>query len=230
MTAENGIIVRRLFEEIGRGNLAVEDAILSDRLVFHCLSTGGDEDCEGLKRRFAVYRAAFTELLAGVEDEISEGDRVAARITWSGSCPGAALGSATTVTQVKWAEAVIFRLDQGQIVEGWGNTGLAEGFGDGFGDGLLEDGHYDAEVGAIGSSSPGLVVLPARETQIEESYFPVAETLRGHVTSQQEQLEAKDQQISELHLLLQQAQTALAVPIQSQKRVSWWRWLLGWEH
>jgi len=209
MSKENKLIVQRLFDEIGRGNLAVKEEILSDSLIFHCFSTGEDENLGELTRRFATYWDTFDELLAKVEDQISEGDRVAARIAWSGSFSGECVGSATTVTQVKWAEAAIFRLDGHQIVEGWGHSGLAEGFGEGF--------HEGSEV------------VPAHEAELEASYLPFAETLRGHVTAQQKQLEAKDQQISELHLLLQQAQTYLAVPTQSRRRVSWWRWLLGWE-
>ena len=44
-----------------------------------------------------------------------------------------------------------------------------------------------------------------------------------------EQLEAKDRQISELHLLLQQAQTGLATPTQSRKTVNRLRRLLDRE-
>ncbi len=212
MSVENKLIVRRFFEGIGNGNLLVGEGILSDRLVYHCFGTGEDEYPDDLNRRFAAYSETFAELSARVEDQISEGDQVATRITWCGTFPEETQGGATTLMQVKWAEATIFRLDGGQIVEAWGNAGLAEGI-----------------IGLTGSSQPGLEVGSPEERQMEESHFPAAETLRGHVTSQQEQLEAKDRQISELHLLLQQAQTALAIPSQSPKRVSWWRWLLGWE-
>lgn len=96
--------------------------------------------------------------------------------------------------------------------EGRCKTGLTEGFN-------------EINGGATTSPPPSSMVGPATEGQIEESYHPVPETLRA----QQEQLEAKDRQISELHHLLQQAQTALAVPTRSRRTVSWWRWLLGRE-
>ena len=45
-------------------------------------------------------------------------------------------------------------------------------------------------------------------------------SLETQVAAQQHQLEAKDLQISELHVLLQQAQGALPSP----RERSWWKW------
>jgi excisionase family DNA binding protein len=50
--------------------------------------------------------------------------------------------------------------------------------------------------------------------------------LEAQVEAQQEQLTAKDKQIEQLHVLLQQAQAALPVP--KEDRHSWWRRL--WHH
>jgi hypothetical protein len=44
--------------------------------------------------------------------------------------------------------------------------------------------------------------------------------LEAQVEAQQEQLAAKDKQISELHVLLQQAQAALPPP----RGRPWWKW------
>jgi hypothetical protein len=46
-------------------------------------------------------------------------------------------------------------------------------------------------------------------------------TLKVQVTSQGEELEAKNRQIGELHVLLQQAQAALPAPREEQR--TWWR-------
>jgi excisionase family DNA binding protein len=50
--------------------------------------------------------------------------------------------------------------------------------------------------------------------------------LEAQVEAQQEQLTAKDKQIEQLHVLLQQAQAALPVP--KEVNHSWWRRL--WRH
>jgi hypothetical protein len=50
--------------------------------------------------------------------------------------------------------------------------------------------------------------------------------LKSQVLAQQEQLVAKDTQIGQLHVLLQQAQAALPVP--KEVHHSWWRRL--WHH
>ncbi len=267
MSAENERIVRRLFEEIGDGKLAVGEEILSDCLVFHRLSTGEDENLNDLQQRFASLRDVFAELSARVEEQISVGDRVATRIAWCGSFPEEALGSATTIIQIKWEESAIFRLDGDRIVEGWGKAGLAEGPNEieevltaspsprsvdgpegerqmeesyspvhetlsaqreqveGRCEAGLAEGFNEIDGGATASRPPSSLVGPAPEGQIEEPYYPVPGTLRA----QQEQLEAKDRQISELHLLLQQAQTALANPTQSRKTVNRLRRLLDRE-
>jgi septal ring factor EnvC (AmiA/AmiB activator) len=45
--------------------------------------------------------------------------------------------------------------------------------------------------------------------------------LQAHIVTQGSELEAKNQQISELHVLLQQAQAALPAPRDGRP---WWRW------
>ena len=160
MSAENERIVRRLFEEIGDGKLAVGEEILSDSLVFHHLSTVEDENLNDLQQRFASLRDVFAELSARVKEQISVGDRVAVRIAWCGSFPEESLGSATTAMQIKWEETAIFRLDGDRIVEGWGKAGLAEG-------------PNEIEEVLTASPSPRSVDGPAGERQMEESYSPV---------------------------------------------------------
>jgi hypothetical protein len=44
--------------------------------------------------------------------------------------------------------------------------------------------------------------------------------MEAHITSLEGQLQAKDKQIEQLHILLQQAQAALPVP--KEDRLSWW--------
>ncbi len=70
--------------------------------------------------------------------------------------PEEALGSATTVMQIKWVETAIFRLDGDRIVEGWSKEGLAAG-------------PNEIEEVLTASPSPSSVVGPAGERQMAES-------------------------------------------------------------
>ena len=54
-----------------------------------------------------------------------------------------------------------------------------------------------------------------------EVFEELVSTLKVQVTSQGEELEAKNRQIGELHVLLQQAQAALPAPREEQH--TWWR-------
>jgi hypothetical protein len=57
-----------------------------------------------------------------------------------------------------------------------------------------------------------------------ESQAALINTLQAQVQAQQEELAAKNQQISQLHVLLQQAQAALPAPREGR---GWWRRFWG---
>ncbi len=68
---------------------------------------------------------------------------------------------------------------------------------------------------------------PANDVEVQ-ALRELVETLRAQVTAQQNQLEyhqqqfeAKDRQIGELHVLVQQAQAALPAPKENHQ--TWWR-------
>ena len=213
-SAENKLIVRRLFNEMWNGDLSVVDEEPAADYVFSISNTANVGNLESLKWRFIEYRAAFPDLEVVIEDQIAEGDLVAVRLTWRGSHQGEYEDDGSTRTQIQWTDTAIFRLADRKIVEQWGNSGLANGA-------------YLSNGMAPQADRPEHGTILTYEGQIEEFDSPLAAQLQGLVTTQQELLETKDRQVAELHLLLQQAQKALAIPMQPQKRVSWWHWLLG---
>ena len=81
---------------------------------------------------------------------------------------------------------------------------------------------------SLGNASANATVnAPANDGEVQ-ALRELVETLRAQVTAQQSQLEshqqhfeAKDRQIGELHVLLQQAQAALPAP--KENHHSWWR-------
>ncbi len=70
------------------------------------------------------------------------------------------------------------------------------------------------------SSAIGADDISAGIPSGDSSVYELVAALQTQVDAQQKQLEAKDRQIGELHVLLQRAQLALPAPEQSRP---WWR-------
>ena len=121
MSAENEAIVRRAFDEIAQGELAVADEIIATGFVRHDLG-GNFPDVtgpEGVKRLISGLRAAFPDIQTTVEDVISGGDRVVVRFTAQATHEGQFQGIAPTGKRVSWAGINVYRVANGQIQETW---------------------------------------------------------------------------------------------------------------
>ena len=104
---------RRIPEELlTQGDFAVADELLATNV----------EEVKGWVR---VLRRAFPDLRAIVEDEIAEGDRVAQRLTLSGTHAGEFLGILPTGRSVTWQLVAIQRLGRdGKFAEHWSSPDL----------------------------------------------------------------------------------------------------------
>ena len=122
-TEENKATVRRLYEEvINRGNLAVVDELVSPNHVFY--DPGFPEPIrgpEGFKQYAMMFRNAFPDNTATIEDMIAEGDTVAVRHTYRGTHQGTLQGIPPTGKQVTVTAMVISRFVDGKFAEGWIN-------------------------------------------------------------------------------------------------------------
>ena len=116
---ENKAIVRRLFEEMNRGNLDAADEIFADDFVNHSPGPGGTPDREGLKQYIARIHASFPDYHYHVEDMIAEGDKVVYRFLMSGTDTGGIMGMPPTGKQVKAESIGILRFAHGKAVERW---------------------------------------------------------------------------------------------------------------
>lgn len=123
---ENKAIVRRLFDELNKGNLDVADEIFADDFVNHNPGPGGKADREGMKQLLADLHSAFPGCRWNVEDMIAEGDRVVYRFTMDGTHEGAYMGIPATGKQVRANAIGILRFAGGRAVERW-NIGDALG-------------------------------------------------------------------------------------------------------
>lgn len=112
--------VRRLFDRaFNHGDLTTVDELVSPDLITHLPGWGLPAGRLGLKQMIANLRAAFPDLLCTIEDEIREGDRLAAHWTMRGSHQGPYFGSRPTGRAVAVQGFIFARMANGRVVENW---------------------------------------------------------------------------------------------------------------
>ncbi len=85
-TEQNKNSFRRFVEEVwNKGSLAVVEEIASKDLVLHMLPPGTPPGVESLSRFITLVRTAFPDIHITIEDQVAEGDRVAARLIMTGT-------------------------------------------------------------------------------------------------------------------------------------------------
>jgi steroid delta-isomerase-like uncharacterized protein len=113
-------LIRQIIDQaFNQGNLAIVDELLSPGHLKHNAFGGVPNGPRGFKLMVVMFRTAFPDLLCTIEDEIWEGNKVAAHFTMQGTHKGLFLGSPPTGRLVM-AQGIIFaRTENGQIVEDW---------------------------------------------------------------------------------------------------------------
>jgi steroid delta-isomerase-like uncharacterized protein len=124
----NETLMRRFYEEIlNKGNLAVADALVASRFVEHIplpfpgQPTIGPEAIKWLVTRF---RTVFPDLHATIEDLLAVDDKVAVRVTWTGTHEGQILGVHPTGKRVKVTGFDMVRIEDGKLAEHWGQLDM----------------------------------------------------------------------------------------------------------
>lgn len=112
-------VVRRMFEEAwNRGDLAVVDVLLAPDAVDH-----HDPDvptfATHLKEQIVAHRRAFPDLRFTIEDIVGEGDRVAVRLTMTGTHEAAFNGIPATGRRIEIEHIHITRIVDGKGVDHW---------------------------------------------------------------------------------------------------------------
>ncbi len=122
MSDENRIIMRRWFQEVWNENRdATIDELFSRDGVAHGLGEAEDVYGPAHFRSFAgVLRDSIPDIQIRIDDEIAEGDRVAVRVTLTGTYSGRGLGgSAPAGTKIHVEGIIIGRYANGQMIEAW---------------------------------------------------------------------------------------------------------------
>jgi steroid delta-isomerase-like uncharacterized protein len=117
---ENKEIVRRLVEEVyNEDDLNVVDELVAPDIFNHAAVREHQHGVEGFKHVMEWVREFSSDVHYGIDDIIAEGDKVAVRMTQSGTHTGTVRGIPPTgkrfsVDYVHW-----FRLADGKVAEMW---------------------------------------------------------------------------------------------------------------
>ena len=121
MSAEdNKAVIRRLIEEVyNQGNLDVVDELVAADIFNHAAVPEHQHGKDGFKHVMEWVREFSSDVHYDIDDIISEGDKVAVRMTQSGSHTGMVRGIPPTgkrfsVDYVHW-----FRVEDGKVAELW---------------------------------------------------------------------------------------------------------------
>ncbi len=116
----NGAVIRRFYDELWNGwDLTVADEIVAPDLRFRGSLGTSLAGIEAFKGYVEQVREAFPDWHNRVDELIAEGDKVVARMTWSGTHRGELLGIAPTGRRVTYVGAAIFRLADAKIQDAW---------------------------------------------------------------------------------------------------------------
>ena len=129
---EHKAIQRRVYELFSSGNQEALEEVIAPDAVDHNAPPGLAPGLEGVRQTLGMFRAAFPDLRITAEDLLAEGDRVAARITATGTHRGEFQGLPPTGKQVTISGIEIVRIANGRVVERWGqfdNLGMLQQMG-----------------------------------------------------------------------------------------------------
>jgi steroid delta-isomerase-like uncharacterized protein len=114
----NKAVIRRFFEELGRGNFDVLDELVAEDYGQHSI-LGVPSGREGVRTFFQRFATAFPDLRIDVREIVAEGDRVFLRAVTSGTWKGEWDGRPPNGRRFEISEFDEFRMKEGMAVEHW---------------------------------------------------------------------------------------------------------------
>jgi steroid delta-isomerase-like uncharacterized protein len=120
VSEENKALIRRFTEEyINQGNLALASELLTSTYVNYLAPPGIPPGPDGENQVLTMFRSAFPDGQVTLEDILAEGDRVAVRLTFSGTHQGEFMGIPPTGRSFTIVGMNVFRIEDGKIAENW---------------------------------------------------------------------------------------------------------------
>ena len=112
---ENKAIVRKAIEAINKKDLSLLDDLVAPNYFDHIAKQGQ----ELIKPFIVMLYKGFPDYHATIEDIIAEGDKVWARVTYTGTHTGEYLGFPPSGKKISYNSVTIKRVVDGKMVEGW---------------------------------------------------------------------------------------------------------------
>jgi steroid delta-isomerase-like uncharacterized protein len=117
---ENKSLVRRYYEEMwNRWDLALADELIGEGLTFRGSLGVAVQGRDEFRDYMRAVRRAFPDFHNHIEELVAEGDRVVARLTYTGTHHDELFGIGPTGRRITYAGVAIFRIEAGRITEGW---------------------------------------------------------------------------------------------------------------
>jgi len=114
---ENKAIVRRYQEILNANDLDALDQVVAADISTPDIMPGMPPGIEGARQAHKIGIAGMPDWHVTIEDLIAEGDKVAARITMTGTHTGDFVGIPPTGRRIKITGMYIARIANGKIVE-----------------------------------------------------------------------------------------------------------------
>ena len=113
--------VRRMYDLINGGDIGGFSEHLADDFVEHEVTPGLEPNRDGVKKFFLMQLAAFPDLHFAVEDILASGDKVVARVKYTGTNKGDFMGMKASGKRADVQLIDIFLFDgNGKVREHWG--------------------------------------------------------------------------------------------------------------
>src|SRR5262245_47049889 len=101
---DHKLLVRRYYEEMwNRWDFALADELIAEQIAFRGSLGDSVRGREGFKEYVRAVRRAFPDFHNQIEELIAEGDRVVARLTYTGAHTDALFGIPPTGRRVSYA-------------------------------------------------------------------------------------------------------------------------------
>jgi steroid delta-isomerase-like uncharacterized protein len=118
---DHAAMARRMYELISAGDIDGFSENLADDFVEHEVTPGLAPTKAGVKDFFRMQRAAFPDMRMVADDVIASGNKVVARVRYTGTNQGAFMGMPATGKRVDVQLMDMFLFgDDGRVHEHWG--------------------------------------------------------------------------------------------------------------
>jgi steroid delta-isomerase-like uncharacterized protein len=123
VSEENKAIVRRIIDEVwAKGKLEVIDELCSNDFVDHDFKAPLGPGKQGFKNLVMMFRNAMPDLSAKIDVLVSDGERVACRLTFGGTQDGPIFGFPPSHKFAPVPQLSMFHIVDGKVVEMWHNA------------------------------------------------------------------------------------------------------------